>query len=1119
MTQQELILKIEKQSIISKMYGSGTISKVRIDGNSIYLDIIFVINGTKVNKSFSATIAVEKNVLEFENEEVASFYNELKNTLILSTKVETPIIEKKVISNDVSSLRVINNIIKIFKNKESITQLLINQFDNKTFEETLCAEGFSYLERVMNGYYLKEDCEIEIIILLSYLALKYYDGDLHTQIFNNYRKYRSETEFRFSDNSIRKSMYDILEPYRKEVQYFHSNSYNAVPIIYASVPYYRVSQLYKISYDIYKKKLLFDEDVLDDQIESKVEECLRALKRKDLLGDSDSIKGTEYLMSKYTQSCIYSGFNLKALIKIISHCIRLIINHLTRHEDAFVVEPYYKEGYDLWINDFDNNTKEKERYEKSRLLSRPFFKLQNQMYLYLNTGEYCMDDSYDPQKVQIEIYSNSELVKTYDVDGPDDVLFNDDVSMGGYIIKRKKYLLDCSPIDKLSYKIVCDGEEIYSSKERLFRKVIFFDKNGNEVKPGTEYDGDIFVVSHTLDSNDESGSSARIVTKKENYYISIFEVNSKEVFRFDNEPYVFFKIKDPKLIGYQVPWASFTNMEGKERKIYKDISVLFQASCDKEDIYISVDDNIITFGEDNDINYRIYLFSNEYNDLFVYLIKIYGLDSGLHSIKIYNIKTNKMIKNSNMDFVYDDTLSKCFVSKTNEAIIYEISSNFLDETISFDYPYGTSKLEFDAFVKGLGYGKLNIYPSTISYSIDGIVWHDVDWKFYLFELNPTKNTIFVCGPDNLIPYIIDEKSAIRKRKINYVQNDLDKFKYEINVDYLKTLKDAISLKISFEYGTRNKYLKVWYKPFIKKDSIIEYDKQSRKLSANILFEGRIQLWLLLSITNTENILHKVQITSGEPIVLDRNTLIKYYDDAHYITATLHMPTPGISLFKKYEEVPFKTFPKICIDDLEVKVEKQNIYFNDVTSEIVVNTIFTGTNILKMEICPSGFNKTIYSDEITNDKKINIKINECIFNSFTILLFKPKITGGYEDKPFYISKPIRTTSYFLKRRLQIKDFILEDNSKCQSNNIWINFKRIEQLDDGFYLFGNIVGIGNKIVLENVYVSPITLNSEESIIKIYKIKDDKKYNLKFKNGLKILRAILSMKRGIDDGKEIQ
>ena len=66
MTQQELISKIENQSIISQMYGKGTISKVRLSGNTIYFDIVFIVNGIQVNKSFSATIAVEKMFLNLK---------------------------------------------------------------------------------------------------------------------------------------------------------------------------------------------------------------------------------------------------------------------------------------------------------------------------------------------------------------------------------------------------------------------------------------------------------------------------------------------------------------------------------------------------------------------------------------------------------------------------------------------------------------------------------------------------------------------------------------------------------------------------------------------------------------------------------------------------------------------------------------------------------------------------------------------------------------------------------------------------------------------------------------------------------------------------------------------
>ena len=102
MTQQELIAKIEDQSIISKSYGKGTVSKVKLSENTIYFDVVFIVDGIQVNKSFSANIAFEKNALEFENEEISSFYNQLKNTLVSNTKVEAPMIEKKLISDNIS---------------------------------------------------------------------------------------------------------------------------------------------------------------------------------------------------------------------------------------------------------------------------------------------------------------------------------------------------------------------------------------------------------------------------------------------------------------------------------------------------------------------------------------------------------------------------------------------------------------------------------------------------------------------------------------------------------------------------------------------------------------------------------------------------------------------------------------------------------------------------------------------------------------------------------------------------------------------------------------------------------------------------------------------------------
>ena len=131
---------------------------------------------------------------------------------------------------------------------------------------------------------------------------------------------------------------------------------------------------------------------------------------------------------------------------------------------------------------------------------------------------------------------------------------------------------------------------------------------------------------------------------------------------------------------------------------------------------------------------------------------------------------------------------------------------------------------------------------------------------------------------------------------------------------------------------------------------------------------------------------------------------------------------------------------------------------------------------------------IDAKEILEDKRLGILKKECYKN---ILL----------DDQYYLLGKLTCDTLNL--------YVLEDNSKHQPNNLWIDFIRIEELDGEHYLLGNIVGLGNKIVLDDVYVSPMTLNSEESTIKIYRKKADKKYSLKLKSGLKILRAVLSMR----------
>ena len=128
-------------------------------------------------------------------------------------------------------------------------------------------------------------------------------------------------------------------------------------------------------------------------------------------------------------------------------------------------------------------------------MSRPYFVLKDKNKIILNTGEFCMDDSYDPDNVIIEIYENEELKDAIALNGPNDIVFNDDGAMSGYIINRKSIFLNCNPINKISYVIKCFEKEIYTSKDRLYRKVLFFIFKRNELSPWNN------IASHSCTRN------------------------------------------------------------------------------------------------------------------------------------------------------------------------------------------------------------------------------------------------------------------------------------------------------------------------------------------------------------------------------------------------------------------------------------------------------------------------------------------------------------------------------------------------------------------------------------------------------------------------------------------
>jgi len=1066
--------------VVSKTYGEGEIKNVTTSGDNVLLHIRFSINGMDNVKQFSAQVVLERGSLAFEDEETLEILEQALNKSTSSTNTEKAIVNNSVISSaSLSQNNAIARLVGKLVNNQSITIDLIDLFNDSAFEDEIYLVGFKNLEIIMRRGRISEIQSAQLLVALSLIALKYYDSDLHSKIESSYRKYCPDTQDRFSRNSITNAFYSVVNQYdlRKKVRYFDEKSYVAVPIILACVPHYRVKDLFWIAYDIYKKKLLFDEDVTDIQIYDKIFESLSALKRKDLIGDSDNIKGTEYLMSKYTQSCIYSGYNIRALVSIIACCIRAIINHLTRLEDSFTVSSFYAEGYEAWVTAFEANTSEKEKYAQTKSLSQPYFQLQDKTNIYLHTGKYCMDDSKNPGNVRIELFSNGSLASTLPLNGPNDIVFNDDKAMGGYIVERQTIAIPCSPVSSLSYKIVCGDTIVYDSKDRLYRNVLFFDGHGKEIKPGTEYNGALFAVTQTQVIEED----AYLVFEGNNYFISIVEVNSSNVFRFDNEPYVFYVIKDSQIIGYQVPWTEYITMEKKTFPIHKDISILFQASCNKEDIYLDIDDNLVTYGEESAVNYRIYLYSHEYGGLFAYMVKIYGLEPGFHRIMIYNSVSKKQIKNADFRVVYDDSIIREFIEKENTGIVYNLESAFISSS-QIEYKYGQTQLLIDAFVKGLGHGKMNLLPSVISYSLDGSLWNSLDTKLILSDVSSQQNEIQISGPRGMNAYYVDDTTDSEARNQLNLKSTSNDYLYTLGLEYIKTRQGKKKAKVCFEFGTRKKYFFIWYHPKITgNDFHFDSDKLEHVLSVS--FEGNSKLWLVAKPLNNDEVFLQREIASDDVITVSKDL---FPAGCHYLSISVHAPKRG-DLFHRYNSEPIFTLPKYCVDQVQVFINKEKTvctYYENEKS-VGFSVSFTGADTLLVKLIPSGFENIVWQGVIESCTETRVFVGDWIYSSYLVCLYKPSEANDneYDETPFNNLKSVSVDSPILRKQLKVLCYLSTTN-KTVSANENIQFSgSIETYNGIQYILSSIVSLWDgRPLIRNLLLRPIDFTSDSATFSI-------------------------------------
>lgn len=1083
--------------------GSGYISDVSFREGDYYISINFD-DKDKKPKTYLASIALAKDLFDFEDIELNKYkkllLDEIKNYKIEKERIE----QEKAIR--ISRNDAINDLICKVKGDESIAVDLIRLFGDEKFENDLFEEAFKYLERTIKGLGYTLPQRICIIIALSYIALKYYDGDLHSYIEERAKQYFEYQDYPYS--KIRNAVYSVLSDYRPKMKYYHPDSYVAVPVIMSCAPYYRVYDLFRLSYDIYKKKLLFDEDITDEQIYSKVKETLLTLRRKDLIDYSDTIKGTNYLMSKYTQSCIYSGVELDSLIAIITRCIRLIINHFTLPEDGFAIGTYYQMGFERWTELFDQDEKEKTRYEQNRVNSRPIFKLRNNE-IYLSTGETEFDDSLDPNDVHIIVYCDGNKVEDYHVKDPNAIEYTDpDDALGGYVLRRCEIRLRCNPLNNLHYTVEVSGTEIYNSKNRLYRTVAFFDGKGKEIKPGSEYDGEIFVLSKTK-NNDEYGDRIKTYRVGEGYFLSTIVVNSTDVFSFDGEPFVFYKIDGAKFLGYCVPWLEFESIEKKKYPVYVNAIILFQASCAIEDISINVDGRTYDYSDQEEIRYSTRVFSNKCDGNLAYTVKIYNLEAGYHKVKVINGFTGKDVKGTSFGFVFDPSLKKQYLRSKSNSVEYGFECSFVDNQI-VDYQYGVPQIEYQSFVKNLGHGTMYLYPSTICFSVNETDWSEIDSRLCLSDVDDSVDQILFCGPKNLKTFYYIPGAAIETKETNLKGDNEFPTRYSLSLDYLRANKECRA--ITFVYGSRDRYLRINHTPFVlKNESNFYYDDNNSEHHFIVVYESVGEVLAVLKDLSTGEPFYSRPITSDTDIVIPESDIP---ETVHYVSVSLHAKKSN-GLFSAFEEEPFFTFPKYEIHRYYFSVTEgyPQIDFSSKERVLKIHFKFDDADKAYLRIKPKGksLTKYVFSKEINNDETVSIDAKLWPFEAYIIKLYPaniPKESMKYLDPVF--RQELRTDSPVLRRKLYIKNFITEADETIPSGyNIY--FAMVDEINGKYYLLCKLINNKKGIEINDVIVKLVEVNGNRIIGRIGLRRGDKLLKLKLGDKTYISKIELDLTGG--------
>lgn len=748
------------------------------------------------------------------------------------------IIDKQI--DDVQFKAKLDLLISQVKNQKNIGMDLVDLLGDDSAITKIHELAKDELDKGLRSYYGATTCNkglifisLTIIAMLHYEEGRYYESvrDTFDVLYDDYAAQKIEGFIR-----------SLLSKYRIDSNERQVN----VVLRNAIVPGYYLAAFFDFIYDIYK--LNFQYDIPDDMYEDFkfVYEGLR----QSMLSEGDDVQVNvtrkTYKLIKTTKQLITDEQFVDSVIKLSIIIVRLIDKKIWNKE-LKVYNPYLKQGFDKWADKLSISSRDLEGHkEASAFRSRwepKYILLDNNVYIV--PPVHRIKSIYDYSTVRIEIENQGKIL--YSNTGPDIREI-----MGGYEINLDKICIS-DPLGEVTYRLYAGDEVIYDSKDNLYRNLLVFSfKDNSEIKNNSDFNGTA-IFCYQGDSN-----ILEPYHKTKSYLLAQYGAHLGDSVLIGDEIFNFSSLVRPGVFGNElVDHYLYDPNKDQKYSVFSEAKYLvFETTNLDAGIEVNID------GKANKAK-TLECEVSRREGVDKYVIHIPVLESGFHSISVFELMPRRKTELTTFEFAIDTALQVEVRDNGENTYMVSVGSNILNDVVTETISAGSFSPKWLTFnVSGREFVYLVPLPFTY-YSLDGESWKSASDRLWIGDISSETtikvNNKNVCeiqvygSSGNTIedPIKLSDKTLYREARIGFLKSYAENNGYFLLVMMGKTTKEAVF--ICFNESQ------------ISESTNLEYDSENKCLDIETRFIGKGKIYFTLKDKAGEQLYKSNMLENGEVV--------------------------------------------------------------------------------------------------------------------------------------------------------------------------------------------------------------------------------------------------------------